>query len=33
VKKYIHFYNCRRIHSAIGGMSPNQAEQLYLKQA
>lgn len=33
VKKYIHFYNTRRIHSAAGGMSPCQAEQLFLKQA
>jgi putative transposase len=33
VNKYIHFYNTRRIHSAAGGMSPNQAEQLFLKQA
>ena len=33
VKKYIHFYNTRRIHSAIGGIPPNQAEQLFLKQA
>jgi putative transposase len=33
VNKYIHFYNTRRIHSAIGGMSPHQAEQLFLKQA
>jgi transposase InsO family protein len=33
VNKYIHFYNTRRIHSAVGGMSPNQAEQRLLKQA
>jgi len=33
VNKYIHFYNTRRIHSAAGGMSPHQAEQLFLKQA
>ena len=33
VNKYIHCYNTRRIHSAAGGMSPNQAEQLFLKQA
>ena len=33
VKKYIHFYNTRRIHSAIGNRPPDQAEQLFLKQA
>jgi transposase InsO family protein len=33
VQKHIHFYNTRRIHSAAGGLSPNQAEQLFLKQA
>lgn len=33
VKKYIRFYNTRRIHSAAGGMSPDQAERLFLKQA
>lgn len=33
VNKYIHFYNTRRIHSAVGGLSPNQAEQRFLKQA
>jgi putative transposase len=33
VNKCIHFYNTRRIHSAVGGMSPNQAEQRFLKQA
>jgi len=27
------FVIARRIHSAVGGMSPNQAEQLFLKQA
>lgn len=33
VTKYIHFYNAERIHSAIGSISPNQSEQLFLKQA
>jgi hypothetical protein len=33
VNKYIHFYNTRRIHSAVSGMSPNQAEQRFLKQS
>jgi len=34
VKKYIHFYNTKRIHSsANGAMTPNQSEQLFLKQA
>jgi len=33
VNKCIHFYNTRRIHSAIGGIPPNQAEQPFLKQA
>jgi len=33
VKKYIHFYNTQRIHSAIGSMSPNQYEQQFLKAA
>lgn len=33
VKKYIHFYNTKRIHSASGAMAPNQYEQLFLKQA
>ena len=33
VKKYIHFYNTQRIHSAIGSMSPTQYEQQFLKAA
>lgn len=33
VTKYIHFYNTKRIHSAIGGASPNQFEQPFLKTA
>jgi len=33
VKKYIHFYNTKRIHSANGAKTPNQSEQLFLKQA
>ena len=33
VKKYIHFYNTERIHSSIGSISPNQYEQVFLKQA
>jgi len=33
VKKYIHFYNTQRIHSAIGAMSPTQYEQQFLKAA
>jgi putative transposase len=33
VKKYIHFYNTKRIHSTIGSVSPNQYEQVFLKQA
>ena len=33
VKKYIHFYNTQRIHSAIDSMSPNQYEQQFLKAA
>lgn len=33
VTKYIHFYNTKRIHSAIGGTSPNQFEQPFLKTA
>ena len=33
VRKHIPFCNTRRIHSAIGGMSPIQAEQRFLKQA
>jgi transposase InsO family protein len=33
VKKYIHFYNTERIHSSIGSISPNQNEQVFLKQA
>ena len=33
VKKYIHFYNTKRIHSAIGGTSPNNYEQQLLKTA
>lgn len=31
VKKYIHFYNTKRIHSTIGGTSPNSYEQQLLK--
>ena len=33
VKKYLHFYNTKRLHSANGAMNPNQYEQHYLKQA
>ncbi|QTR51860.1 IS3 family transposase [Candidatus Thiothrix anitrata] len=33
VKKYIHFYNTKRLHSVIGAKTPNQFEQLFLKQA
>jgi putative transposase len=33
VKKYIHFYNTKRLHSTIGSVSPNQYEQVFLKQA
>ena len=33
VKKYIHFYNTKRIHSTIGSVSSNQYEQVFLKQA
>jgi len=33
VKKYIHFYNTKRLHSTIGSVSPNQYEQGFLKQA
>jgi putative transposase len=33
VKKYIHFYNTKRIHSTIGGTSPNNYEQQLLKTA
>ena len=33
VKKYIHFYNTKRLHSTIGSISPNQYEQIFLKQA
>ncbi|MDD2723230.1 MAG: IS3 family transposase [Methylovulum sp.] len=33
VKKYIHFYNTERIHSSISSVSPNQCEQVFLKQA
>jgi len=33
VKKYIHFYNTKRVHSANDARSPNQHEQLFLKQA
>lgn len=33
VKKYIHFYNTKRLHSTIGLVSPNQYEQVFLKQA
>jgi transposase InsO family protein len=33
VQKYIHFYNTKRIHSANGAKTPNQSEQLFLKQA
>jgi transposase InsO family protein len=31
VKKYIHFYNTKRLHSTIGSVSPNQYEQVFLK--
>ena len=33
VKKYIHFYNTKRIHSYIGSISPNQFERVSLKAA
>ena len=33
VKKYLHFYNTKRLHSANGAMNPNQYEQYGLKQA
>jgi putative transposase len=33
VNKYIHFYNTKRIHSTIGGISPNNYEQQLLKTA
>ena len=33
VKKYLHFYHTKRLHSANGTMNPNQYEQLFLKQA
>jgi putative transposase len=33
VKKYIHFYNTKRIHSYIGAISPNQFERVSLKAA
>ena len=33
VKKYLHFYNTKRLHSANGTMNPNQYEQYGLKQA
>jgi len=33
VKKYIHFHNTERIHSSNGSISPNQYEQVFIKQA